>query len=319
MLRLDDGAVILAATDVSAYLGCKHLTQQRLAIVREERGRPRPVDDPHADLIRHRGEAHEQEQLERLSLECGGHVDLSTDRATYTRQGLEAAAELTVQAMRDGAPLIYQAQLFDGLWQGRADFLRKVSCASTFGEFAYEVLDTKLARGLKPPVVHQLSLYNRLVGRIQGAEAAHAHVVLGDGSISAIDLRRYAALHRRVAGRLEELVREPGLATYPEPVPHCGICAFVDECHTRWVKDDHLSLVAGARRDQRERLVELGLSTVLELAEAPPDIETESLGRERFEILREQAGLQVASRATGLPTHRHLAPRHAAGYALLPA
>lgn len=73
--------------------------------------------------------------------------------------------------MRDGAPLIYQAQLFDGLWQGRADFLRKVSCPSTFGDFAYEVLDTKLARGLKPPVVHQLSLYNRLVGQIQGVEA----------------------------------------------------------------------------------------------------------------------------------------------------
>src|SRR5262249_23104818 len=74
----------------------------------------------------------------------------------------------------------------------------------------------------------------------------------------------------------------------------------------------------GARRDQRERLAELGLSTVLELAEAPADIETESLGRERFEMLREQASLQVESRATGLPTHRHLAPRHGAGYALLP-
>jgi predicted RecB family nuclease len=319
VLRLADDGVVLAATDLSAMLSCQHLTQQGLGIVRGERAKPRPVDDPHAQLIRDRGEVHEREQLRRLSVECGGHVDLSTGEIPLTRESLESGAAHTAQAMRDGVPLIYQAQLFDGRWQGRADFLQRIALPSGLGAHAYEVLDTKLARGLKPPVVHQLSLYNRLIGQIQGVEAPHAHVVLGDGSREPIDLRRYVALHRHVAARIEQVVGEPSRLTYPEPVEHCAICAFADECHARRVSDDHLSLVAGARRDQRERLVEIGLSTVLGLAEAPNDTPPGSLGAERFHTLHDQAALQVDSRVTGLPVHRHLEPRRAAGYALLPA
>src|SRR4051794_16260048 len=114
MLALADGDLVLAATDLTNHLACAHLTQQRLAIARGERGRPAPVDDPHADLIRERGDAHELEQLERLSAECGGHVDLSDTGFPTTREALELAASNTAEAMRDGAKLIYQAHLFDG-------------------------------------------------------------------------------------------------------------------------------------------------------------------------------------------------------------
>ena len=90
----------------------------------------------------------------------------------YTREDLEAAAAQTSKAMRDGAPLIYQAQFFDGRWQGRADFLRRVPRPSDLGDHSYEVLDTKLARQIKPHVVHQLSLYSRLLGEAQGRDHA---------------------------------------------------------------------------------------------------------------------------------------------------
>ena len=319
MLRLPNGALVLAATDLTNHLACGHLTQQRVAIARGERGKPRPADDPHADLIRDRGEAHEREQLERLSAACGGHVNLSGGGVPFTRKALESAARATAEAMRDGVPLIYQAQLFDGVWQGRADFLRRVPVSSDLGAHSYEVLDTKLARQVKPHVVHQLSLYNRLLAAVQGFEASVAHLVLGDGSVVAVDLRRYAALHRYVVGQLERIVTESARATYPEPVAHCGICALAAECRGRLIADDHLSLVAGARRDHRERLVDLGLSTVWALAEAPETIDPGLLGADRFELLRHQAALQVASRTSGLPTHRHLPPARAAGYALLPA
>src|SRR3954454_2286223 len=103
MLRLADGTLVLAATDLTNHLACPHLSQQRRAIARGERGKPRSVDDPHADLIRERGETHEREQLDRLSAQGGGHVDLSSDVSPYTREDLEAAAEQTTQAMRDGA------------------------------------------------------------------------------------------------------------------------------------------------------------------------------------------------------------------------
>ena len=56
-----------------------------------------------------------------------------------------------------GAALIYQPTFFDGRWMGRADFLRRAGDG-------YEVLDTKLARAVKPAMVHQLALYARLAG-----------------------------------------------------------------------------------------------------------------------------------------------------------
>src|SRR5215203_2746913 len=101
MLRVDDGTLVLAATDLTNHLACAHLTQQRLAIARGERGKPRPTDDPHADLVRRRGEDHEREQLDRLSAECGDHVDLTTESTPRSREQLEAAATATATAMRE--------------------------------------------------------------------------------------------------------------------------------------------------------------------------------------------------------------------------
>src|SRR3954453_17729604 len=99
MLRLDDGTLVLAATDLTNHPACPPPSQQRRAIALGERTKPRPVDDPHAQLIRDRGEVHEREQLGRLSAECGGHVDLSNDVSSYTRKDLQAAAARTAQAM----------------------------------------------------------------------------------------------------------------------------------------------------------------------------------------------------------------------------
>ena len=316
MLSLADNKVVLAATDVTELLACSHLSQQRLAIARGERGKPRPSDDPHLELIRVRGMRHEAEQLEALTQVAGGAVDLS-DEGPRDERSLRRAADRTEGAMREGHPLIYQATFFDGRWQGRTDFLLRVAGESALGEFHYEVLDTKLARRIKPATVHQLLLYSRLLADVQRRAPDRAHVILGDGARESIELRRFTALHRHVAGSLEELVEAPGLATYPEPVAHCEICALQWECLERRRRDDHLSLVAGASRTRRERLLDLGVATVSELAGAA-DVDPGRFGAESYELLRNQAALQVSSRTSGEPRHRHLPPGRAIGYAALP-
>ncbi len=318
MLRLDHGALVLAASDLNSYLVCPHLTQQRLAIARRERARPRPVDDPHAELIRERGDEYEADLCDRLRAQYGGLIDLTRAEPAFTRSELGAAAADTCEAMRSGAPLIYQAQFFDGRWQGRTDFLRRVEAPSALGDWSYEVLDAKLARHVKPQFVHQLSVYSLLLGLVQGVEPDMAYALLGDGCEVPVELGRYAALHRYVVAQLERLVAEPGVDTYPEPVAHCGICALAEECQARLVREDHLSLVANIRRDQRDRLVSLELPTVAALAAAPESTDARPMPPERFSLLHHQAALQVASRTSGQPVHRHLEPLRAAGYARLP-
>src|SRR4051794_8741697 len=318
MLRLIDETLVLAASDITSFLACDHLFEQRRAVAARERSWPRPVQDPHAELVAQRGEDYEAEQLRRLRAELGDHVDLTAPPA-YTLEALEAAAARSRDAMRAGAPLIYQAQLFDGRWQGRVDFLRRIATPSDLGAYAYEIIDTKLARGVKPQVVHQLSLYNRLLADVQGFEPELAFVLLGDGTEQPVELKRYAALHRRVTARVERLAGSGARETYPEPTSHCGVCRFAAECDARRRANDHLSLVANARREQRQRLVDVDVATVQALADAPPNLEVDKLGEEAFDILRHQAKLQVESRTERHPTHRHLEPANARGYARLPA
>lgn len=318
MQRLDDSSLALAVTDLTSHLACPHLVQQKLRVVNGERGALPVGTDPHAALIRKRGEEHEREQLSRLKAEASDFVDLSDLPPATGSEGLEAGALATKEAMEKGVALIYQAPLFHSGWQGRVDFLRRISGESTFGDYAYEVLDTKLARQVKPHFVHQLCLYSRLLGVVQGVEPEYAHVVLGDGSSATVELRRYAALHRHVAAQLEGVVSAPPYDTYPEPVSHCAICDLYSECRQRLVADDHLSLVASIRRENRDDLIGMDVPTVAALATAAEPTEPNPPGVERFGYLRQQAALQVESRETGEPRHRHLEPAPAAGYALLP-
>lgn len=318
MFRLDDRTTALAATDLSSHLACSYLTAQQLGILSGERGKPKIWVDPHAELIRERGAEHESEQLERLIAECGGsYVDL-TGAVSYDRASLEAAHARTAEAMREGAALIFQPTLFDGIWQGRADFLRRVEEPSGLGAYSYEVLDTKLARQVSPKFVHQLATYSLLVAGIQAVVPERAHVILGDGSIETLRLGEYLSLHRRVRTNLLAVVEHGAGLSYPEPVDHCSICDFGSECHSRRVADDHLSLVAGAHRRRRDLLNEAGIATVAELATAPADLDTGRLGAEQYRMLRNQAALQVRSRKTGEPTRDYLQPERAIGYALLP-
>ena len=193
MRLLPSGAVQFSATDLTNHLACEHLTAQRRGIALGERPRPRPHEDPHAELIRRRGEEHEAEQLARFIDEAGGDwVDL---------RGTEAPA--TADAMRRGTRLLYQPSFVHGSWHGYPDFLRRVEYALDGYHPVYEVLDTKLSRQVKPHVVHQLCLYNALVAEVQGQLVDHAWVVLGDGRHHRIQTSRFAALHRRAAARLE--------------------------------------------------------------------------------------------------------------------
>lgn len=319
MVKAESGNIVLAASDVTDRLACPHLIAQKLAITRGERSRPRPADDPYAELIRERGEAHEREQLELLEAELGACVDLTRDPTPRGEEELQAAAIDTAETMRTGAPLIFQGVFFDGRWQGRTDFLRRLEEPSDLGSWSYEVIDTKLARAVKPHFVHQLILYSRLLADLQGRMPKRAHVILGDGSRETVEISRYAALNRYVTTSLERMIGQPIGETYPEPVAHCDICRMVAECRARLRADDHLSLIAGATQHRRERLADIEIGTGSELAAAPADMPAARLGADAFEVLRNQAALQKKSAETGQPTRRHLQPQRAEGYAALPA
>src|SRR5207247_4545571 len=108
------------------------------------------------------------------------------------------AVTQTLQAIRSGAQVIYQARFLEGEWYGRADFLIRVDKPSELGAFSYEVVETKLARSTKARAIIQLCFYSDLLSRIQGVVPDYMHVVLGGGSKPEKFLvQRYLAYFRK--------------------------------------------------------------------------------------------------------------------------
>src|SRR5205823_13866344 len=105
--------------------------------------------------------------------------------------------------------------------------------------------------------------------------------------------------------------------TYPYPVDHCSLCEFLALCQEQWERDEHLSLVAGIRRTQVDRLNAAGIATLEDLAtttqEKIPKLRAETLAK-----LREQAALQRHRRQTGELRHVILPLEPERGFALLP-
>ena len=179
-----------------------------------------------------------------------------------------------------------------------ADFLERVDRESELGPWSYEVADTKLARRSKPAHVLQLCFYSEQVARIQGREPERMHLILGTRERETLRPADFGAYYRRVRERFLRAVAERDDA-YPYPVQHCELCDFRERCERQWDEDDHLSRVAGMRRDQVERLSVAGITRLAELAGAPAALEVPRLAP--------STSRSCASRAPARRTHNRRA------------
>ena len=316
-MRIVSGEVRLAATDVSNHLACHHLTQLELSAARGERERPQ-WEAPDLAVIRELGLRHEARYF--AFLEKNG-LDL------LNLAGMDEAriVEETRRAMEAGVEVIAQGAVRCGRWFGRPDLLRRVARPSRFGNWSYEAYDCKLARETKATTILQLAFYSELLGEMQGGTRQSLPEfmwVVPPGAFAAERYRvaEYAAYFRYVKAQLEKACAN-GAETYPEPCTHCDVCRWFRECEARRRSDDHLSLVAGIRRQQRDQLVAWDTETIAKLAVLPVPLRQKPLhgSREGIERVREQARVQVDGRTLGRPVHEVLLPVvEATGFCKLP-
>ena len=303
-----------SATDLVAYLECAHLAGLERAAAGGHLARPLR-SDPVLDRIAQRGVEHEQRFLESLRAEGVAVVDLGRDGAPAAADRLRRGRDATLQAMRDGAAAIYQAVLFDGRRLGRADFLRRVEQASDLGGWSYEVWDTKLARHATAPAVLQLCMYSDLVRAVQGRQPREMHLALGGVRRERVSYRvaDYAAYYRLVAREFEAFLADgPAfpVASDPEPVEHCDVCRWSEDCRRQWRAGDDLSLVAGLSSRQRRALRAIDVTTRTGLAEPPAPLpeRIEGAGREALARVRAQAQIQVRGERAGELLSARIAP-----------
>jgi uncharacterized protein len=310
-MRLYDKELLHSASDLNIFLGCAHATALNLQKLREPDSLPdRAEDDESMVLIQDAGHAHEGSYLKSLRA--------TTDVIEINSKGdLTAQAKATSEAMRAGAPIIYQAAFLAAPWHGFADFLRRTDTPSDLGPFSYEPVDTKLARTPSPKHVLQLSLYSDLIAAVQGLRPHEMHLVLGDGSEASFRNVEFQHTADVAKTRYLDFIERGAPKSRPEPCGACELCGWRDVCSAQWEAEDHLSLVAGMQKSQILKLREAGVTTVAALGALPADAHIPKLAPATLVRLRAQAALQVARR-TGEPTVERLPIEEGRGFARLP-
>ncbi len=308
-----DGRLVLSPTDLTKHVACPHITTLDLRALdaRADDLGAKAADDA-LNLVFQKGLTHEADYLQVLrdrGLRIVEIEGFGRDR--------EAAEAATVEAMRAGVDVIYQATLFDGEWVGHADFLLRAERPSDLGDWSYDVADTKLARRLKVPALLQMAMYAARLETLQGVAPQRLVVVTGDKAEHPWRLVDVAPYARRRKQALR-LAIETGAATESAPNSQCSQCRWQDRCEQEWVDSDDLVQVAGLRRDQREALRAVGIRTLAELAAAGPEEVRAAVGSGTAGRLHQQAQLQLAERTTGAPGYALLPPEPGRGLQRLP-
>jgi predicted RecB family nuclease len=141
-VQLKDDRLLLSPSDVTAYLGCKHLTTLSLQVARGEIVKP-PRDNEQAELVFRKGREHEAAYLAGLRADGKSVTEISLEPDF----DWERAARETAEAIQSGADVVYQGVLMDDRCRGQADFLERQE------DGTYEAVDTKLARHAKPACI----------------------------------------------------------------------------------------------------------------------------------------------------------------------
>ncbi|EUA73402.1 hypothetical protein I553_9558 [Mycobacterium xenopi 4042] len=289
---VDDDTVIYSASDLVAACRCEYAL---LRVFDANLGRGPAVAVEDDDLLARAaalGDEHERRRLDQFREQFGTVVVIG--RPPYTVAGLTAAAEATRRAIADGAPVVYQATVFDGRFAGFVDFLIRDGDR-------YRVTDTKLARSAQVKALLQLTAYAHGLASSGVAVAPEAELILGDGAVARYRVDELIPVYLAQRAALQRLLDDHYAAGVPvrwddEDVRACFGCP---ECQAQLRASDDLLLVAGMRVSQRAKLIDAGITTVAQLARHVGPVP--HLAARTLHDLTAQARLQVAERQSGTP------------------
>ena len=288
MKKSDSGSITYSPSDLVTFLGCHHAS---FLDVKALDGKMGPVEiNAQNELLYRKGLEHEVSYLKMLKKECKV-VEIPGDYNLHER------AKLTLEAMESGVSVVYQGVLLEDSWRGDADFLIKCSTPSKWGDYSYEVLDTKLAKTALPKHITQLCVYSELLTKTQKAPPKKMHLFLGDGKKYSFNISDFFYYYDRTKKRFEGYVQNLPKSSYPDPCNHCKICSWHEGCIAQWEKDNHLSLVANIQRSHAEKLRKADIKTVAALATSKKKVK--GLNKDILLRLKSQAALQNYKAITG--------------------
>jgi predicted RecB family nuclease len=306
----NEKGIIFSPSDLTCYMESQFASwMEHHALICPELSPDSDPQDPLLSLLQKKGNAHELAILAEFQ-SMGLYVE--------NLSGLENAVEKTLNAMQQGADIIYQAALQKLPFSGFADFLVKVPGKSTIGNYYYEVWDTKLSKSVKPYFVIQLCCYTEMLADIQGKIPENIVIVLGNNEKIRLKTSNYFYYYQQ----LKQLFLSAHLnfdpAKHPNPADSTSWGKWKSYAENLLLDADHLSQIATITRSQIKKLNQAGIQTMQELATY---IIPEGTGIHSSVLLRliSQAKIQKESKGLEIPLFKILEhkPNQKQGMALL--
>lgn len=230
--------------------------------------------------LRDEGVLHEKDVVAKL----GPFEELPSDGPP------ERLFAATLEAMKRGAPLIYQGTLMDDDWVGRPDLLRRIDEPSKLGTWSYEAVDIKSSREISESQSYQLVFYALLLKRIQGVKPETLRIINVDGEERAMPIDEAESGFFRILDRI--LAIRAGEKPEALFTSGCKESPWFESCKREAEARDDISLIYKIYRSEAQRLKEAGYATLASLAGADPSVLREAvagISDQRLERLRLQA------------------------------
>lgn len=281
----------------------------------EHWARLQPASLPQADkedammtLLQKQGLEHERAILAEFKEKGLRVVDLSS-------QGHPA----TLEAMRSGPDVIYQAALELSPFGGRADFLIKVAGPSLLGDFHYEVWDTKISKTVKSYFLIQLCCYAEMLEAAQSKRPEIITVVLGTREQRRFRTNDYFYAYRHLKETFLTMHREFDPIQSPDPADSNTWGRWSTYAKVLLKQADHLSQVATITKGQIKKLKKAGILTMQALVDVDCT-RVSGMNTLIFERLKAQAQIQKASEGQDVPKYKIILsePSQKQGLVLLP-
>ena len=240
-----------------------------------------------------RGYAHEAAYLKKLKAD-GLKVE------EVARASPQIMAAETLRLMQEGVDVIAQGYLAHDNFAGLSDFLVRIPGASLFGDFHYEVWDTKLSKKLKPYFAIQLCAYAQMLETIQGRRPDQIAVVLGSGEKRALRVDDYFAYFLGLKQSFLDAQARFDPQNGPDPVMADGHGRWNGQAEQILQARDYLGAIAGIRLNQITKLERAGIMTLTDLAKSDRAT-VPKMAPVIFGKLRAQAAIQLKSRGLAIP------------------
>ncbi|NOX09795.1 MAG: TM0106 family RecB-like putative nuclease [Gammaproteobacteria bacterium] len=250
-------------------------------------------DDDFMQLLQEKGYAHEQDVLQQLKEKGLSVIDIADE---------EDPCQASIEAMKQGYDVIFQAVLQHQPFRGHADFLVKVAGDSALGDYHYEVWDSKLSKSMKPYFVIQLCCYEDMLQAVQGRRSEEIVVVLGNGRHERLRTDDYFYYYLSLKQAFLALHEGFDPEQQPNPAHFSSWGHWSDYAKALLLEVDHLSQVATITRAQIKKFNKAGITTMQGLVDSDCPVIT-GINASIYARLKQQATLQKNSEGKESPLY----------------